>query len=262
MSHPFDHFDEVNAELEAKALRKAETEKTWLLRGVVIGGVVLTLLSLVSLILLFNGARSRARIETNLASASVTIQQQAQDNIKLRDQIKALGEVPVVAAPTPEVINGLPGQTGAIGPIGPPGLEGPKGDPGVVGPIGPSGLPGPSGAQGLPGTNGIDGQGGSTGPAGAVGNQGPAGVEGISGPAGPPGDPGLTGPQGPQGDPGPPGAQGDPGPIGPQGPQGPQGVPGTAEGVVINVTIGVQQFTCVVTNGTCDLQPVVTILGG
>lgn len=163
-------------------------------------------------------------------------------------------------------IQGVPGPTGPIGPIGATGPQGPAGN------QGPQGPPGNQGPQGVTGPQGV---------AGADGPEGPPGPQGVEGPQGAPGlgfnivgsvptssdlpptganngdayvteDTGniwvwtgtewvdlgnVEGPQGPQGIQGPPGADGPPGQQGVQGqpgvegPAGPQGPPGP-EGAV------------------------------
>ncbi len=142
---------------------------------------------------------------------------------------------------------GLPGQAGQDGAVGPPFAQavvdsvttlnpwesasvgvsfdgsnvrfnfaiprGNDGNSGSQGPPGNEGPQGPPGPQGDPG--GPQGPQGNDGPQGAQGPQGPEGPQGPQGPTGPQGDPG--GPQGPQG------PQGNDGPQGPQGAQGPPG---------------------------------------
>ena len=69
-------------------------------------------------------------------------------------------------------------NSGAQGPIGPPGPQGNPGAPGAVGPQGPqgnTGSQGPAGAQGPPGNTGTQG------PAGPAGGTGPAGAPGAAG---------------------------------------------------------------------------------
>ncbi|OQO89942.1 hypothetical protein B1813_19065 [Saccharomonospora piscinae] len=107
---------------------------------------------------------------------------QADDNASaasaLEDQVRSLGELPVVDAPEQ-------------GPQGPAGESGPRG------PIGPRGLPGADGEDGG------DGSDGERGPSGEPGERGPEGERGPAGPTGPEGPPGPTGPPGPEGPPGP-----------------------------------------------------------
>lgn len=266
MTEPIEAIDELSTALEIRQLNIAEHENRWLLRGVVIGGVVLTLLSVFIVVLLFNASRSRDRIENTLAGATATIQQQAQDNIKLRDQIQKLGQVPVVAAPSPEVVAGQPGATGAPGPQGENGQTGPGASDAQVqaqvdvfcggnrcqGPIGPIGPAGPKGDQGLAGVNGTDGPLGPTGPGGPAGPVGSPGADGASvqgppGPAGVDGAPGPAGPAGPQGDPGVGGPAGPAGDIGPAGATGPQGIPGPVLPSFIQIIDGVSN-TCTLIN--------------
>lgn len=134
---------------------------------------------------------------SNLAKAAYT---NAESVERLRDQLLALGETPVVSGPEP-----VPGPQGERGETGAPGAEGP---------------PGPAGRDGR------DGAAGPTGPTG------PPGADGADGPAGPPGQDGADGPQGPAGPAGPSGPAGPPGPSGPQGPAGPPG-PSCPEGWVL-----------------------------
>lgn len=107
---------------------------------------------------------------------------QAEDNATLasalEDQVRSLGEQPVVDAP-------------AVGPPGPRGEAGPRG------PMGPRGLPGADG------DDGIDGERGPAGERGPRGETGPSGPAGEQGPPGPPGPAGPSGPRGPEGPPGP-----------------------------------------------------------
>ena len=111
-----------------------------------------------------------------------------------------------------------PGPQGATGPQG---IQGLPGDTGAVGPQGPQGATGPQGIQGIAGNDGytpmfgvdyFNGQDGAVGATGAVGPQGPIGLTGAQGIQGLPGDTGAVGPQGP---------------IGLTGAQGLQGATGT-----------------------------------
>lgn len=118
------------------------------------------------------------------------LHQQASDNATmataLEDQVRSLGEQPVVEVPArgPQGPQGETGATGPRGPMGPRGLPGEDGDDGIDGERGPAGEPGPRGETGPPG------------PAGEQGPPGPPGPAGPTGPRGPEGPPGPTCPEG------------------------------------------------------------------
>lgn len=114
----------------------------------------------------------------------------------LVEQVKALGENPVV------------GPEGKAGPVGPAGKDGTNGRDGW------NGSNGRDGADGINGSNGADGQAGRDGSDGQAGTNGKDGSKGDPGPTGPQGPRGSDGPAGPRGDVGP---QGDPGPTCPTG---------------------------------------------
>ena len=81
---------------------------------------------------------------------------------------------------------GIPGATGAQGPVGPGNtLTGPKGD---TGPKGNTGDTGPKGNTGDTGNTGDSGPTGPTGITGSTGNTGPTGPQGNTGNTGNPGD--------------------------------------------------------------------------
>lgn len=107
--------------------------------------------------------------------------------------------------PTPRVIQGPKGDTGATGPRGQEGAAGPQGDSGPAGPAGPQGSHGSQGPKG------------DLGPVGPSGETGQTGSEGPRGDSGPQGYIGQTGPQGVAGPAGPAGVQGPTGPIGSSG---------------------------------------------
>lgn len=163
-------------------------------RKVIIAGFVL--LSCLALAVLWFGVRTFTQSEQidNLGSEvhvyASESEQRAADMRRLADQVRALGQQPVVEPPAP-VPAGLPGAPGAEGPRGPSGPPGVPGAPGSTGPAGPPGTEGDAGA---------------TGPEGPMGPAGPMGPQGESGPAGPQGEQGATGPEGPAG------------PVGPAGP--------------------------------------------
>lgn len=124
----------------------------------------------------------------------------------LAEQVKALGEKPIVkpdGSDTDDTPALIPGPRGSRGPVGPPG---PRGKPGEAGPPGPSGPPGAdSEVPGPPGPKGTDSEvPGPSGPPGAdsevPGPPGPKGADSdVPGPPGPPGPPGKPGPAGTDG---------------------------------------------------------------
>lgn len=283
-----DRTEAIGTQLEEAHARHNLAESKWLMRIAAVGAVLAVCFGIVMLVLLFNAARSRDRISMALNNVTVLAQNQAQDIVKLREQVQAGGDVPVVAAPSPEVIAGTPGDPGPQGNPGDPGqngrpptaeevlaavgtfcahpndsCDGPPGPTGSTGPPGPQGVQGEVGAKGDPGSPGPAGVDGGTGAQGGAGPQGIQGDPGSIGANGADGAVGAQGPPGVQGDPGPAGPQGDPGAAGPQGAQGdpgvqgPPGAPGTAEGVVETITIAGVQFQCTVTNNLCDFQPVI-----
>lgn len=129
----------------------------------------------------------RAALEAALFDQQTTSQ-------ALADQVRALGERPVVSPGKPPEVVSIPGITG---PQGIPGLAGATGETGRAGSRGPRGF------------TGLDAT-------GATGPQGPAGPTGQQGEQGPQGE-GQPGPQGPAGDRGTDGAQGPAGPACPDG---------------------------------------------
>lgn len=102
----------------------------------------------------------------------------------LVQQVKDLGEKPVV---------------GPAGPAGIPGNSGKDGTNGVSGINGADGSDGTDGRDGDPGQPGSDGQPGPQGEKGATGERGEAGAPGPTGPVGPTGATGDTGPSCPTG---------------------------------------------------------------
>jgi len=230
-----DHVDNLSDRLGEHLVSKTDNESKMLLRVIAAGGVFITILVLFMVYLLYNAQRDRDRIATNLSAVTIIMQDQAQDIITLRDQLKAVGEVPEVAQPSPEILAGEPGLPGEVGPTGPQGptgdqglqgiqgIPGLKGDTGEIGPVGPPGPPGEVGAKGDPGSPGPAGSSGQPGVNGVDGLPGPPGPQGVPGDPGAPGANGANGADGATGAPGPPGAQGEPGPQGVQGPPVPSG---------------------------------------
>lgn len=137
-----------------------------------VGVVAAAIVATVVLIVLTNVARDLGRFGERSDARSAVIEELVLEQEALRQQVRSLGEEPVVDGPEP--------------------LPGPQGERGRPGPSGPAG---PAGAQGPPGPPGAS----VTGPAG------PPGPEGEPGPPGPPGPAGEPGPPGPQGEQGPPG---------------------------------------------------------
>lgn len=240
--------DALTERIDAAKINTADiTQSHWLSRVAVTLSALMVILGVVLVVMVKNATHDSA-------AKSKTVDLLVSDVEALRAQLQSTGQVPVVPAPTPDII-AQRGDPGAAGPQGDPGVGGSKGDtgvqgdtgltggPGETGAVGQQGSPGPAGPQGDPGAIGSNGADGAPGPVGA------SGADGASGPAGPQGDPGASGPAGLQGDPGPAGADGQP------GPQGPAGPPGTAEGTVETITIAGITFQCTVTNGVCDFQP-------
>lgn len=95
---------------------------------------------------------------------------------QLADQVRGLGEVPVV-----EPTSGTAGKTGPMGPAGPAGPRGPAGAPGADGKDGANGKTGATGADGSDGTSGNDGADGTQGEPGPAGPPGADGADGTNG---------------------------------------------------------------------------------
>lgn len=172
--------------------RLAGRDNHLLLRGV----VAIVLVGLLALVAAFFLQRSAAREQDadqdrTIASLADRSDDNARAAQELAAQVRELGGVPRVVAPTP-------GERGPRGEIGETGMPGPQGEPGPSGIPGIPGQPGPAGPSGPGGANGEDG------------TPGADGASGEPGPAGPQGEPGPAGPQGPQGEPGVPGQNGEP----------------------------------------------------
>jgi len=95
------------------------------------------------------------------------------------------------------------------------GIQGIKGETGDLGNVGPKGDIGPQGEAGPQGEVGLRGETGATGPKGDKGDTGAVGPRGLQG------DTGATGPKGDVGD------TGSTGAVGPRGPQGETGATGS-----------------------------------
>lgn len=114
---------------------------------------------------------------------------------QLGQQLRGLGETPVVSTqpvPVPQGVPGARGQTGSAGPRGLPGLPGDQGSQGIFGKPGKNGSPGAAGEKGDSGAAGSTGPKGDTGATGPKGDPGPAGTKGDPGEPGTKGDPGAT----------------------------------------------------------------------
>lgn len=128
------------------------------------------------------------------ADLRAELRQQESTSEALAEQIRSLGEEPVIEPETTqqEVTGDVQDRFVPV-----PGPRGPAGTPGVDGDVGPRGPAGEPGV-GLPGTSGKDGS-SVTGPAGSDGSPG---EDGSAGPAGPPGKDGRDGSNGSDGAPG------------------------------------------------------------
>lgn len=102
----------------------------------------------------------------------------------LGQQIRDLGEDPVVSTSPvqgPTVITGPQGERGLRGLIGLQGPPGATGSTGARGSTGATGATGAAGSTGAQGATGATGQTGPQGPAGPQGDRGPAGQDGKDG---------------------------------------------------------------------------------
>lgn len=136
---------------------------------------IITVLSATSIYLVLDRFTDRLATAEHAARENRTrLDDQQLTSTVLAQQLRALGEEPVIEPADPPSIRtiplpGRPGADGRDGTNGRPGRDGKSGQPGQAGPTG------------------------ATGEAGAKGDQGPAGPQGDRGPEGP------TGPQGPPG---------------------------------------------------------------
>jgi hypothetical protein len=107
----------------------------------------------------------------------------------LAQQVRGLGEEPVVTPPSaPAAASSpstryvpVPGAPGSRGPAGTPGSPGVPGTPGEAGEKGGTGAGGSTGSAGQSGEKGADGKDGSDGKDGAPGTPGADGVNGTNG---------------------------------------------------------------------------------
>jgi hypothetical protein len=116
----------------------------------------------------------RVALELDLAEQKAKTQ-------ALAEQIRALGEKPVVSPGSPPEVITIPGITGPRGAPGADGRDGARGPRGFTGLDGPAGPSGAAGTDGAPGADGVDGEPGAVGQAGPEGPQGPAGEPGKDG---------------------------------------------------------------------------------
>lgn len=137
---------------------------------------IIAVLSATSVYLVLDGFTDRLATAEHAARENRTrLDDQQLTSKVLADQLRALGEEPVIepADPPPSIrAIPIPGRPGA------PGRNGVNGKPGR------DGKPGQDGADG---TNGTPGNAGPKGDAGSAGPQGDPGPQGPAGPAGPPG---------------------------------------------------------------------------
>lgn len=137
---------------------------------------IIAVLSATSVYLVLDGFTDRLATAEHAARENRTrLDDQQLTSKVLAEQLRSLGEVPVIepADPPPSVRTiPIPGRPGA---------------------------PGRPGTNGKPGRDGKTGQDGADGPPGSTGEPG---AKGDQGPAGPQGDRGPEGPAGPQGSPG------------------------------------------------------------
>ena len=118
-----------------------------------------------------------ARANADRTSMRAELDQQQEASTALADQVRGLGEEPVVE---PEALPSA-GSPGADGKDGIAGKNGEPGKDGLDGKPGPPGKTGPAGAEGAAGADGSDGEPGPAGPPGAKGDPGPAGADGKDG---------------------------------------------------------------------------------
>jgi len=105
----------------------------------------------------------------------------------LVQQVKGLGEKPVVGPAGPQGTNGKDGTNGVSGVNGADGSDGDDGNDGQPGAAGADGKPGRDGQPGAIGEKGATGERGETGATGPVGPTGPTGATGDPGPSCPTG---------------------------------------------------------------------------
>lgn len=126
------------------------------------------------------------------AAVRAELEQTQADSQALAEQVRSLGEEPVVEPdpdgadkPLQERFVPVPGPRGRDGDAGRPGRDGAPGE-SITGPAGPAGkdgasVTGPAGADGAPGKDGEQGPAGPAGPAGKDGRDGTEGQPGKDG---------------------------------------------------------------------------------
>lgn len=152
-----------------RRLRGAAFVLTVLLGLLCIGAVYVTLDAVTDRL-----AAEQAQSKADRADLRHELTEQEAAAVALADQIRDLGETPVVEPPETSV----PSLTLIPGPRGLPGITGPAGPRGTRG---LPGTPGATGEAGEPGSTGTTGQTGEPGPTGAQGEPGPAGKDGADG---------------------------------------------------------------------------------
>lgn len=154
-----------------------------------IGWIVLAAFLMGGVWLAFNDVTDRLtqaeqRGDTNAAAAQETRESltEANDRVDaLGQQVRDLGEDPVVPTSpvnSPTILPGPRGEQGLRGLLGLPGVPGAAGRDGATG---ATGATGETGAAGSTGAQGATGATGPQGPAGPAGERGPAGADGAPG---------------------------------------------------------------------------------
>lgn len=155
----------------------------------IIGWLVLAVVIVGSVFYLFDGVTDRVTIAERRAQQNEQVAvenrealSEANDRVDaLGQQIRDLGEDPVVSTSPvagPTFIPGPQGERGLRGLIGLPGAPGAEG---AAGATGATGATGADGSQGATGATGPQGATGATGATGAQGERGPAGQDGKDG---------------------------------------------------------------------------------
>lgn len=155
----------------------------------IIGWIVLVAVVVGGLFYLFDDVTDRLTVAERNAQRNEVVAadnrealSEANDRVDvLGQQIRDLGEDPVVSTSPvqgPTVITGPQGERGLRGLIG---LQGPPGATGNTGARGAAGATGATGAAGATGSQGATGATGPQGATGAQGDRGPAGQDGKDG---------------------------------------------------------------------------------
>ena len=135
-----------------------------------------------------------AWVGVTVADLRKDLNQAQEDRAALVEQVRGLGEVPVVKGPAGH--NGTNGRDGVDGDKGPSGAAGRDGLPGEAGKPGERGPDGKEGKKGDKGETGDKGEKGEKGDKGDTGATGATGATGPQGPPGPQGEIGYTCPSG------------------------------------------------------------------